>query len=216
MNIKKGELLHANAYITEHFDRIISWVIGDIKKCCRMREDGTCDDNGALVGAFILWTCAIDYFGGLYTGFTKPGDTKARFKAFIEKYMPRYNAEKVEDLRWSLSHYYSPHHFLLVHENSLEENKDRHLSQTNRGIILHLGWAVKDLDDAVKKYYEDLKGNDVLKIKVWRYYKEQLPIMPIKVEDIQLTKTFNSLPSTIAMQSVPASGTVGPDEWFKK
>ena len=54
MNIKKGELLLAKAYIDEHFDRIIDWAIGDIRRCCRMNPDGTCDDNGALVGAFIL------------------------------------------------------------------------------------------------------------------------------------------------------------------
>ena len=112
MKIKKGELFFAKAYINEHFDRIIEWAVGDIRRCCRMNPDGTCGDKGALVGAFILWTCAIDYFGGLYTGFTSQGATKARFREFIGKYMSRYNAEKIEDLRWSLQHYYSPHHFV--------------------------------------------------------------------------------------------------------
>lgn len=215
MNIKKGELVHAKAFIKEHFDRIISWAVGDIRKCCRMSEDGTCDDNGALVGAFILWGSAIDYFGGLYTGLASKGSTKVRFKSFIEKYMPQYDADKVEDLRWSLSHCYSPHHFVLYHENNLEQNKNLHLTQTNRGILLHLGWAVKDLENAVKKYYEELKEEDSLKIKVWRYYKEQLPIMPIQVENIVIPRTFSSLATGATIQSVPASGTVGPDEWLK-
>lgn len=215
-NPQKGELLHANAFINEHFERLIDWAIGDIRKCCRMKEDGTCDENGALVGAFILWTCAIDYFGGLYTGFTKQGDTKARFKAFIQKYMNRYDSDKVEDLRWSLSHYYSPHHFVLYHEDNLEKNKFRHLTMTNRGIMLHLGWAVKDLEDAVQKYYADLKSDNALKIKAWRYYKEQLPIMPVKPEVILPLNTFGSLASGATLTSVPASGTVALDEWIKK
>jgi hypothetical protein len=216
MNIKKGELLFAKAYIDEHFDRIIDWAIGDIRRCCKMNSDGTCDDKGALVGAFILWTCAIDYFGGLYTGRTSPGDTRARFKGFIEKYMPRYDAEKVEDLRWSLQHYYSPHHFVLYHENNLEDNKLLHLTQTPKGIMLHLGWAVKDLEDGVSKYYEDLKGSDILKVKVWRYYKEQLPIMPVKVETLINPTILSSLATGTAIQSIDASGTVSPDDWFKK
>ncbi len=216
MNIDKDELLFAKAYIDEQFDRIIDWAVGDIRRCCSMNPDGTCDDKGALVGAYILWTCAIEYFGGLYTGFTSPGQTKARFKHFIEKYMSRYDAEKVEDLRWSLSHYYSPHHFVLYHERSLEDNKELHLTQTPRGIMLHLGWAVKDLEDAVKSYSEDLKSDDDLKIKLWRYYKEQLPIMPVKVETIILPRTFGSLATGTAIQSIDASGTVGQNDWFKK
>ncbi len=216
MKIIKGELLFAKAYINEHFDRIIEWAIGDIRRCCRMNQDGTCDDNGALVGAFILWTCAIDYFGGLYTGQTSPGATKARFKGFIEKYLSRYDAEKIEDLRWSLQHYYSPHHFVLYHENNLETNKNLHLTVTTKGIMLHLGWAVKDLENAVTKYHEDLKTDDVLKVKLWRYYKEQLPIMPVKVETLITPSTFGSLATGSSIQSVDASGTVAPDDWFKK
>lgn len=216
MNINKNELLFAKAFIDQHFERIIEWAVGDIRRCCKMNPDGTCDDNGALVGAFILWTCAIDYFGGLYSGYTSQGATKARFREFIKKYMSRYDFEKIEDLRWSLQHYYSPHHFVLYHENSLEANKDLHLTQTTKGIMLHLGWAVKDLEDAVQRYYEDLKNDDTSKLKLWKYYKEQLPIMPLKVEDILPATTFNSLVTGTAIQSVTASGTVGPGDWFKK
>ncbi len=54
MNINKDDLLLANAFINTHFDRIVDWAIGDIKRCCRMNNDGTCGNNGALVGAFVL------------------------------------------------------------------------------------------------------------------------------------------------------------------
>lgn len=213
MKIKKGELLFAKAYIDKHFDRIIDWAVGDIRRCCRMRQDGSCEEGGALVGAFILWCCTIDYFGGLFTGLSTQGATKARIKSFIGQYMSRYDADKIDDLRWSLSHYYSPHHFVLYHENNLEANKNLHLTDTKRGTLLHLGWAVKDLEIGVNTYYEDLKGSDALKIKVWRYYKEQLPIMPIKAETLIPSVMFNSLPTGSAIQSVSASGTVGQDEW---
>lgn len=216
MNAAKGDLFYAKAYIDKNFERIIDWAVGDIRRCCRMNNDGTCNDGGALVGAFILWTCAIEYFGGLYTGFTLPGQTKSRFKNFIEKYMSRYDAVKVEGLRWFLQHYYSPHHFVLYHENNLEQNKELHLSTSDRGVMLHLGWSVKDLEDAVAKYHHDLMANDSLKLKLWSYYKEQLPIMPIKVEELILPSTFGSLATGTSIQSISASGTVGPEEWFEK
>lgn len=210
-----NELKFAKAFLEEHFDRIVDWAVGDIKRCCRMNPDGTCDDNGALVGAFILWCCAIEYFGGLYTGNADNGGTKERYEGFITKYMNRYDFQKVYDLRWSLLHYYSPHHFALMHENSLEANRDIHLTPSNKGIILHLGWSVKDLEDAVNTYKEDLKTDDNLKIKAWSYYKKQYPIMPIKVEQLQPT-IYNSLASGTAIQSISASGTVSEQDWLKQ
>lgn len=217
--INKDELLFADAFLKQHFDRIVDWAVGDIKKCCRMNPDGTCDDNGALVGAFILWCCAIDYFGGLFTGNPSNGGTKERIEKFISTYMKRYNHNKVYDLRWSLLHYYSPHHFVLYHENNLETNRDKHLTQSNRRIMLHLGWAVKDLDEAISQYKKDLKDDDTLKMKAWNYYKKQYPIMPIKVEEIIETKSFSSLAtgtSISSLQSINASGTIDQSFWTKK
>lgn len=209
------ELFFANAFLKEHFDRIVDWSIGDIKRCCRMGSDGTCGDNGALVGAFILWCCAIEYFGGLYTGNPNRGGTLSRFERFIKKYMTRYDFQKLYDLRNSLAHYYSPMHFALVHENNLEANKDFHLSKTNRGIILHLGWSVADLEKAVLSYKKDLEKSPSLKLKAWRYYKKQYPIMPVNVEVLR-GSTMNSLPTGTAIQNLSASGTVDEAYWFNK
>ncbi len=214
MKIKKGEIFFAKAFIDKHLARIIDWAVGDIRRCCRMNPDGTCANNGALVGAFILWCCAIDYFGGLYSGFTSKGATKARFQSFIRKYMSRYDANKVEDLRWSLSHYYSPHHFILYHENDLESNRHLHLTPNDRGIMLHLGWAIKDLENAVNNYHQELKTNDQLKIKAWRYYKEQLPIMPVNIETLVSKEMSNLLDIDTSQSSITASGTVSQKEWF--
>jgi len=216
MTIDKDELLLADAFIAEHFSRIISWAVGDVKKCCRMSQDGTCDNGGALVGAFILLCCALDYFGGLYTGLTKASETKNRYNSFIRKYMSRYDWEKLYDLRWSLLHYYSPHHFVLYHENSLETNKNLHLSNSEKGILLHLGWFIKDFEDAVNKYWEELKMDPELKIKAWRYYKQQLPIMPLKVEQVFSQSAMSAMATITSIQSFPASGTAAPEYWIKK
>jgi len=213
--INESELLLANAFLKKHFDRIIDWVIGDIKKCCNMTRDGTCNKDGALVGAFILWCCALDYFGGLLTNNSNNGGTKKRYKEFISTYMSKYDYEKIYDLRWSLLHYYSPHHFVLYHENNLNNNKNKHLSISNRGIMLHLGWAVKDVENAVVHYKVDLKKDDKLKIKVWRYYQKQLPIMPVKVEEIYSSNLLNSLTTNTSIQSTPALGTTSQDHWDK-
>jgi len=130
--------------------------------------------------------------------------------------MQKYDPEKVIELRWSLLHFYSPHFFLLYHENSLEQNKNIHLTDSKGGTYLHLGWAVKDLEEGVNKYWGDLKTSDSLKIKAWRYYKEHYPIMPVRIENYIEQKTFNSLPTGANIQSINASGTVEQNSWFKK
>lgn len=216
MQIDPDELQLADAFLKEHFDRLIDWAVGDIRRCSRMNEDGSCNEGGALVGAFILWSCSIDYFGGLFTEYAEPSGTKQRYKQFIEKYMPKYDWEKVFDLRWSLAHYYSPNHFALYQENNLEQNKNLHLTQTQKGILLHLGWAVKDLEDGVSKYHEEMKEDDTLKIKAWKYYKKQLPIMPFHID--QIITSANALASGAtgtAIQSVSVSGTVDPMNYLK-
>lgn len=213
IQIDKEELKLANAFLNQNFERIINWSIGDIKKSCRLNDDGTCDDNGALVGAFILWCCALDYFGGLFTGNPSNGGTKERIRVFIFTYMKQYDYEKIYDLRWSLLHYYSPHHFVLYHENNLEKNRRIHLTTSNRGIMLHLGCAIIDLENAVNQYKTDLEINDLLKMKAWKYYKKQYPIIPLEVREI----TEQSKPLPLASTGyINVSGTANQDYWLRK
>lgn len=184
MNIKKDELVFADAFLAEHFTRYTEWVVGDIKKSCRIKADGTCDDNGALVGAFILWCCAIEYFGGLLTAESGLGGTKARITRFTEKYLckyGKYDGSKLEELRWSLIHYYSPHHFVLAHEGNLGKY---HLKKSSAGCVLHLGTAIKHLESAVSDYTNDLWQKPNLRMNAWRYWKEQMIIRPLDPEKI--------------------------------
>ena len=122
VKVNSQELIFADAFLKKEFDRIVDWAVGDIKKCCRMKPNGECDDEGALVGAYILWCCAIEFFGGLYTGISKNGGTKDRMKGFLERYMKLYDSDKVYELRWSLLHYYSPHNYLLYNEQGFKKN----------------------------------------------------------------------------------------------
>ncbi len=216
MVITKGELKQAQEFIDNNLTRIIRWTIGDIKKCCRFKKDGTCLDNGALIGAFILWCCAIDYFGGLYTGLTSQSATSARYKEFIEKYMPQYPADKVEDLRWALLHYYTVRHFVLYHHNNLELNKLIHLTESSKGIRLHLGTSIIDLEKAVNQYRKELATSPALKVKFWRYNKELSPLVPVNFDVPSKYSVLNSLASSVTLQSMPASGTADESTWFKK
>ncbi len=131
---------------------------------------------------------------------------------FIRTYMNKYDSDKLYDLRWSLVHYYSPHHFVLYHENNLSANIERHLSSSNRGILLHLGCSIRDLEGAVTRYRKDLESDDSLKMKAWKYYKKQYPIMPIKVEEIFSVNTAGG--SFNQLTSLSTSGTVSPESWI--
>ena len=206
-----SSLSKEDSLIQNHFDRIMEWVVGDIKKCCKLQPDGTCLEGGALVGSFILWCCAIDYFGGLYTGDSSPKGTKNRIFNFIKIYMKDYNFEKIYDLRWSLLHFYSPNHYILIHENNINDARNNiHLRDTSRGTLLHLGCSIYDLENAVKSYREDLSMKSNLKIKLLNYYQKQPIIAPI--DNIN---TFIK-DESINLSGSDASGTVGEYEWYKK
>ena len=215
MNIKKGELPLAKSFIGQHLDRIIDWSVGDVKRCCNLNADGTCADNGALLGAFMLWCCAIDYFGGLFTGNSGDNGTKTRVREFINKYMPSYEWQKVYDLRWSLLHFYSPHHFLLFHEGDENNGRTKHLKTSNQGILLHLGCSIIDLEKAVGSFRSDVRKSDEMKVRIWRYYKAQPPVMPIKFELVQPIM-MSSLATGTSIQNIEASGTVPYYTWVKK
>lgn len=215
MNIKKGELPLAKAFIDQHLNRIIDWCVGDVWRCCNMNPDGTCRDEGALVGAFMLWCCALDYFGGLFTGNSSDNGTKTRMREFINKYMQSYDWQKVYDLRWSLLHFYSPHHFLLFHEGDERSGRTKHLTNSNKGILLHLGCSVIDLKNTVDNFRNDVLASDEMKVRIWRYFKDQPPIMPVKFEMVQ-PATFSSLATGTSIQNIEASGTAPYYTWVKK
>lgn len=79
----KDKLFIATEFFKARIDQIGDWCVGDIRRCCRLKKDGTYEPGGALVGAFILWVCALDYLGGLLTN--SHNDSRHRIKSFLEK-----------------------------------------------------------------------------------------------------------------------------------
>jgi hypothetical protein len=182
MKIQQGELKQAKEFISTNFIRLVNWSIGDIKKCCRMREDGTCEENGSLVGSFILWCCAIDFFGGLFTGRATRHETERRFNEFVNKYMNNYDYKKLIDLRWALLHFYTSRHFAFHQSNNICDCKQIHLTNSNSGIVMDLYCSIRDLENAVKHYQQDLEQSEELQIRLFRYFKVSKTLMPIKIE----------------------------------
>lgn len=196
MKISKDELIFADELLKKHFNRIKDWVVGDIKKCCRLKDDGSCDDNGALVGAFILWCCAVDYFGGLLSGTFKEKDsgkerlhdTKERIRQFVVRYLQKYGKYdpiKIYELRWSLLHFYSPMHYMLKYDAN---KRKYHLKKTNMGCVLHLSSSIEDLERAVADYLTQLWKNPEMRIKAFRYYKKNLMIKPVDFTKVVFTE----------------------------
>lgn len=210
MDIDKNKLLIADAFFKGNLDRLVEWSVGDIRKCCRMKEDGSCEEGGAMVGAFILWICAIEYLGGLLTGNTEPDGTNNRITEFVSRYLRGYNPAFITELRWSLLHYYSPHYFALMHENNILEARKIHLKKapaTKNQYILHLGCCIVDLEKAANVFKKDFWENEEIRLVAYSFCETHLPIMPIKFVSLFLSDSLiNSNPSIVRID-VPVSGT---------
>lgn len=180
MVMDEDKLKIADAFFKEHLERIIDWSVGDIKKCCHMGSDGLIKENGSLVGAFILWCCAIEYFGGLLTGNSDKDKAQYRITDFVNRYLRRfgkYNAKKVYDLRWSLVHFYTPTGYeVLIHE---PDNKNCHLKKSNAGNVIHLASSIFDLEKAVGAYKKDFWNKPDYRIRAFDYYKVVPAIKPL-------------------------------------
>lgn len=199
--IDPDELLIAKELLKKESKRIYGWVIGDLRKCCRLKKDGTYKRGaGSLIGAFILWCCAVDYYGGLFIGVKKYKNwegkvgmenysTRQHIKVFVEKYLKKYgnyDATKVYDLRNSLTHNYTLAGYQVV-EHDLNK-KENNLKLSNKGYVLHLGSCIEDLEKAVRDYLNDLKEKDELKIRAFQYYKLNPILKPMKPDEFLFYK----------------------------
>lgn len=198
--INKDELIFADIFLkSKSFKIIYDWVIGDIRKCCRIKKDGTYKKGaGSLIGAYILWCCAVDYYGGLFLGVKKYRNwdkkikrenysTRQHIKSFVNKYLKKYDSydpDKIYRLRNSLTHNYTLDGYTIVEHDP--NKKTYHLKLTNKGYLLHLGCAIEDLEKAVKDYLKDLKKDSYLKIHAFEYYTLNPILGPLNPEDISI------------------------------
>jgi hypothetical protein len=185
-NINKGEQLHADAFLKQHFSRLKEWSIGDIRKSSGLKNNGEFTGNGAYIGSSILWICAIDFFGGLLTGSCEPRGTDRRIKTFVQKYLRKYghyNPDKLSDLRWSLIHFYTVRHYTL---DETQATRRYHLKKIkNRDGLLHLGRMIEDLELAVEDYTKDLWSKPELRIRAYRYFRQTNPLMVIDNSELE-------------------------------
>lgn len=173
------------AFLKENFPRIKDWTVGDIRRASRIKKSGKTGRNGSLIGAYMLWCCAVDYFGGLLIG--PNSETPDRIKAFVNQYLKKYgnyNHEKVYELRWSLLHYYTPRGYSILAQE--EEEISLHLKKTNLGDSIHLGSAISDLEKAVKDFEEDIKIRPSMRDTAFEYYKKHKVIRPVELFSIKI------------------------------
>lgn len=187
----KDKLQIAKAYLKKNLLRLMEWTIGDVKRCSRLRDDGSFSEGGALYGAFILWVCAVDYWGGVYTNFSKPENMNKRFKAFVTDYLrqqnKRYNYVQLYELRNAITHYYTLKYFVLAHEPELNDKHLRKIKSVGRWLVLKP--AITDLENAILELIEDIKGDDKRIIKAFDFCKEHIPQRALTKREIEKLAT---------------------------
>lgn len=177
----KNKLFFAKAFFKARIDQIGNWCVGDIRRCCRFRQNGTFEPNGSMVGAFILWVCALDYLGGLRTNSKK--DYKKRITSFLgylnsmrkaSNKLRRYNAKKIIDFRNGLIHSYCPNYTLVS-----AGDRKLHLRKRNKRIYLILEEVIEDMEGAFELFKKDLLSSDRMMVKAYNYYKTYPPLGPL-------------------------------------
>ncbi len=124
----------------------------------------------AKLAGFILGACFIDAMAGFFAGVTREtvkNGSSDRFKKFVEKYLKKYDSEKLwADLRCGLVHSYAEggtYAFTDANQAGF------HFNYTASGrIILNLEDFLFDLREAYKNFRNDiLINNDIfLKAKI--------------------------------------------------
>jgi hypothetical protein len=126
----------------------------------------------AKLAGFILGACFIDAMAGFYAGLKKEdakNGSNKRFLEFMQKYLPKYSAEKLwEDLRCGLVHsYVEGGTYVFTHLN----NAGFHFNSTPGGkIILNLEDFAADLREAYRKLREDILNDNDIFLKARQRY----------------------------------------------
>lgn len=143
---------------------LFGWEYKDIEKASISGE--------AKLAGFILGACFIDTMAGFFAGVTKEkvgSESSDRFKDFVKKYLPEYDAEKIwSDLRCGLVHSYAEggtYVFTDANKAGFHFN-----STAGRKIILNLEDFLSDLRKAYRDFRNDiLMDNDIFLKAKTRY-----------------------------------------------
>ena len=147
-------------------------------------ERASIQGNAKLAG-FILGACFIDAMAGFYAGIdqiTMKNNSGKRFKDFVRKYMPKYNAKKLyNDLRCGLVHSYAEGGTYVF----TDANKAGfHFNTTPQGkIILNLEDFLCDLREAYKKLRHDILDNNDIFLKARKRYLSLYLMNRVKINN---------------------------------
>ena len=143
---------------------LFGWEYKDIER--------TSIHGDAKLAGFILGACFIDAMAGFYVGIDKKSmrsGSGKRFKDFVKKYMPKYDAKKLyEDLRCGLVHSYAEGGSYVF----TDANKAGfHFNTTPRGkIILNLEDFLCDLREAYNRLRHSILNDNKIFSKAKKRY----------------------------------------------
>jgi hypothetical protein len=125
-------------------------------------------EGKSKMGAFILASCIIDYLAGFRYGKHTKGLDYVRFAKYYLN--DDYDASKLyQDLRCKLVHNYSEGGSYAFTDNHPELHK---VKISDGRIMLNLEDFVSDVENAMNKYFDELRSDDELfKLAQTRYDK---------------------------------------------
>ncbi len=103
----KQELHAAITAVTKKYE---GWILGSIRRTYDATK--TAEEGSTPLAAFILISCAIDFFAGFFCGIKsfkpKPGEASKNYKDFVIRFFPQYDpADVYNHIRCRLAHNYS-------------------------------------------------------------------------------------------------------------
>jgi len=133
---------------------LLDMAFADIERACRPGEV-----DGAKLAGFLLAFCFLEAVSGFYAGRRKrDSGLAANFRAFVDAYMPGYNARHLySDLRSGLVHSYA---IGKTYAFTNLESDGKHLSVAStflgRRTLLDLEHFVSDVKDAYLAFRADI------------------------------------------------------------
>jgi hypothetical protein len=155
---------------------LFGWAYKDIERASII--------GSAKLAGFILGACFIDAMASFYAGIDREkakSKSGARFKEFVKKYLPEYDAEKLwEDLRCGLVHSYAEGGTYVFTDSN---KAGFHLNRTSQGrIILNLEDFCADLRKAYASYRNDILRDNDLFIKARKRFDSMSIMMEVPVD----------------------------------
>lgn len=137
----------------------LNYNLRDIKEINKNQLDFT-------IAEFILCSCLIDQISGFRYNTDSVGK---RYKQFVKEYLPDYDPEKLyDDLRNKLVHNCS----VGSSYGLTRKAPHLHLKKSKGVTYLNLENFISDLEKALNKYIDELKGNgDIRRRALERYTK---------------------------------------------